>query len=471
MNIDKNNQFRFYNKKEYKLKLLDLLLLYNKKCKPLHLFYKCNSCNKEHIVGNRYESNQFNNYNLCEKCKENLIHEHKFTKISDFSINNNNNNNNYSLFELVENIFISYFNIKDLKINKNIHIYIHCSRCKINPIIGKRYVCEICKKEKNFHNLCEKCFKENKNEFIHKKFKELKISENELNNNICNKCGNNNIIIKIKCLFCKTEEFNFLCKKCYNEYKDIHSHLEYKEINESEFELLLTKSYPFLKEIKNNNNKCKYCISKNIEFCLFELKVFCKNCIFKYLTYYFKYLQQIIILNKMGEKEIKELKDKYYNNIIFCFICKKIIKSKLYCMDIINKTYSCMKCKRSFISRFIILNINNEESNQYAIKNINSFKEYFKINEDIKIWRIIFFRGFYIRKLYNKFFSTKELIKIINKDNNINSFKLLLPDYIIWEKNTKNKILNFTDLNDKNIKFMEKIDIDWKEYYELFYNK
>jgi hypothetical protein len=84
------------------------------------------------------------------------------------------------------------------KINKTIcntvHNNIKCENCFMEPIVGFRYKCSVCKN----YNLCEKCEEKNEETLNHSHdFIKMKYEEEENDNNIDN---NNNEIINDECL-------------------------------------------------------------------------------------------------------------------------------------------------------------------------------------------------------------------------------------------------------------------------------
>ena len=139
-----NNNIKSYIESEmekFKQNLINEILEYNNKIlnneiktetQLIHYKYKCEHCNIKPIIGIRYKCNECINYNLCEKCYNDLInnkinHEHKnFIKkdyipsIKQFSKNNimysystngyqrinkkvNPGNNNYTMHITIKN--------------------------------------------------------------------------------------------------------------------------------------------------------------------------------------------------------------------------------------------------------------------------------------------------------------------------------------------------------------------------------
>ena len=89
-----NNNIKSYIESEmekFKQNLINEILEYNNKIlnneiktetQLIHYKYKCENCNIKPIIGIRYKCNECINYNLCEKCYNDLInnkinHEHK----------------------------------------------------------------------------------------------------------------------------------------------------------------------------------------------------------------------------------------------------------------------------------------------------------------------------------------------------------------------------------------------------------
>jgi hypothetical protein len=99
----------------------------------------------------------------------------------------------------LENSKLSQMVISDKnKINKTIcntvHNNIKCENCFMEPIVGFRYKCSVCKN----YNLCEKCEEKNEETLNHSHdFIKMKYEEEENDNNIDN---NNNEIINDECI-------------------------------------------------------------------------------------------------------------------------------------------------------------------------------------------------------------------------------------------------------------------------------
>ena len=91
----------------------------NNKSKPIHYGIVCNKCGKRDIEGKRYKCAQCTNFNLCEKCENNYIHDMKHIMIrilyplkSDKELNSKINKNiSYKNQDMNYNLEPKIFNL------------------------------------------------------------------------------------------------------------------------------------------------------------------------------------------------------------------------------------------------------------------------------------------------------------------------------------------------------------------------
>lgn len=91
----------------------------NNKSKPIHYGIVCNKCGKRDIEGKRYKCAQCANFNLCEKCENNYIHDMKHIMIrilyplkSDKELNSKINKNiSYKNQDMNYNLEPKIFNL------------------------------------------------------------------------------------------------------------------------------------------------------------------------------------------------------------------------------------------------------------------------------------------------------------------------------------------------------------------------
>ena len=108
-----------------------------KEKKDIHFFIICDGCGMRPLVGKRYKCKECNDFDYCEKCyeKNKDTHKHEFTLIEK----------------------------PERKEKKDVHFFIICDGCGIQPLVGKRYKCKGCKD----FDYCEKCYEKNKDTHKH----------------------------------------------------------------------------------------------------------------------------------------------------------------------------------------------------------------------------------------------------------------------------------------------------------------
>ena len=120
-------------------------------------------------------------------------------------------------------------------VEKEIHMFVRCDGCNMNPIVGKRYKSGVCP---NF-DYCEKCFEKEKEKHKHEfktiapkhffkkyweNFKRMKNSEGKAIHYgyICDGCQMEPIIgNRYKCTIC--DDFDY-CDACEEKFRDQHKH-------------------------------------------------------------------------------------------------------------------------------------------------------------------------------------------------------------------------------------------------------
>ena len=78
-------------------------------CSTKHKSIECSECGMNPIVGYRYKCLDCDDYNLCEKCKKNIIHQHNFIQYVNEDDNSLDINNDYSYECLTSNVSISIY--------------------------------------------------------------------------------------------------------------------------------------------------------------------------------------------------------------------------------------------------------------------------------------------------------------------------------------------------------------------------
>ena len=196
--------------------------------KEIHFGFVCDGCEMSPIIGKRYKCKGCKDFDYCEKCfeKNKLSHGHEFIQAE----------NPFHKFE-----------------KKEIHHFVICDGCEMNPIIGKRYKCNECKD----FDYCEKCYEKHKlshgHEFTQVENPFHKSEKKEIHHSvICDGCEMSPIIGKrYKCKECK--DFDY-CEKCYEKHKLSHGH-EFTQVEKPEFKNpFLFGMNPFLFNKNHNDN-------------------------------------------------------------------------------------------------------------------------------------------------------------------------------------------------------------------------
>ena len=138
---------------------------------------------------------------ICiKKGKESKMNENELKTIIREEMNNYWNENEKTLMPIFQsltpksrnNIIRKTLKLEDMYTdiyvkNKEVHEEVKCEKCSSNPIIGNRYICNICQN----YNLCEKCYKmnqvsqEHNHQFIKFKGNTLEKSNEQSENENC----------------------------------------------------------------------------------------------------------------------------------------------------------------------------------------------------------------------------------------------------------------------------------------------
>ena len=160
---------------------------------PVHQGVQCAHCGVQPITGIRYKCSECLNYDLCEKCEDQIGHQHPVLKIKEPII-----------------------------IQEIVHENIFCDMCGAAPIKGIRYKCSVC----NDFDLCEKCYATG--EHSHDFFEIKRLNQQfEIKPVIhygikCDGCGLSPIQgTRYKCDTCY--DFDY-CFNCYHEKPHIFGH-------------------------------------------------------------------------------------------------------------------------------------------------------------------------------------------------------------------------------------------------------
>jgi len=101
-----------------------------------HTGIRCSGCRKNGIIGNRYKCLECKDFNLCSKC------ENAGVEPRSHSVNHN------TLM---------------IKVPRAVHVGVTCNKCKVSPIEGTRFKCQIC----DDFDMCETCERKNEHPFDH----------------------------------------------------------------------------------------------------------------------------------------------------------------------------------------------------------------------------------------------------------------------------------------------------------------
>jgi len=95
----------------------------------VHYGFPCAGCHKPAITGVRFQCCECKNFNLCSKCE-------------DLPVVRSGHSTQHQLLK-----------IKVPIVARTIHTGVSCNECKVSPIEGVRYKCQVCED----FDLCEKC--------------------------------------------------------------------------------------------------------------------------------------------------------------------------------------------------------------------------------------------------------------------------------------------------------------------------
>ena len=146
------------------------------------------------------------------------------------------------------------------KVKKEIHWFVTCDGCKMYPLTGKRYKCDVCP---NF-DFCEECYEKEKEKHKHKfkivdKMQFINKMEEFLKKEtvdgkpihhgyICDGCEKAPIVgNRYKCIVCK--DFDY-CEECEEKFRDQHKHPFLKIYKPSMDPISLKCVIPDIKENK-----------------------------------------------------------------------------------------------------------------------------------------------------------------------------------------------------------------------------
>ena len=254
----------------------------------------CDGCNTENIVGPRYKCTVCPNFDYCEKCmkEHSLDHVHPFIKIyhpkmvlssikvvvdekcPTYSPPTNNTPNEYNK----KSEKLRGKNYRNILVERDlpIHDKVICDGCEMNPIVGCRYKCAICRD----FDYCEKCenkhYKEHSHPmiritspemnlpFIKCKLKEQFNMKDEKENSkivhddiTCDGCGCENIVgNRYKCAVCQNFDY---CEKCINKYSSEHKHpfikIYHPKMKLDSIKVFVNENCPVYNNSNSNSNQ------------------------------------------------------------------------------------------------------------------------------------------------------------------------------------------------------------------------
>lgn len=159
----------------------------NQEEQVFHDWFTCDRCHQYPICGVRYSCTWCQEFDLCEACYDQTFKEqsHDLTHI----------------FVAVE--------VPDQGGGFAVHHRIRCNGCSTCPIIGERFICNVC----TDFNLCHNCFFKQKESKDHEKDHDMEIILDSGNTSSFS-CGNckkvPNIVFQ-----CSTCNAMYLCESCY----------------------------------------------------------------------------------------------------------------------------------------------------------------------------------------------------------------------------------------------------------------
>jgi len=102
----------------------------------IHTGIRCSGCRKNGIAGIRYKCLECKDFNLCSKCEDAGVEPR------GHSVNHN------TLM---------------IKVPRAVHVGVTCNKCKISPIEGARFKCQVC----DDFDMCETCERKNEHPIDH----------------------------------------------------------------------------------------------------------------------------------------------------------------------------------------------------------------------------------------------------------------------------------------------------------------
>ena len=118
--------------------------------KEIHWFVSCDGCKMYPLIGKRYSCQICPNFDFCENCyqKEKEKHKHEFKIVEKVNV-----------YEKI----CKHFGLFENSEGKAIHHEYICDGCGMEPIIGSRFKCTVCKD----FDYCEACEEKHRNDHKH----------------------------------------------------------------------------------------------------------------------------------------------------------------------------------------------------------------------------------------------------------------------------------------------------------------